>query len=223
MNMKCLSDTQIIAGLRDALSQSAEGLRKAAPYYTEARERGLDLSGFTNPTLSYLPDVASGRLDAEILVRFGGFAPALAAAATLVPEVQRDLLANGGKVKVLEASGETREARLADLSAAMLRQVVGQGRVRSPDEQKQHMAPAPRPLATRKPVEPDEWDLRGALDSSQMVELEKRAGEAGMTPAQYAVQCMVSHRRLKDKVAVVTRDTRRNLAAALSRRTQPQA
>lgn len=221
MNLKRLSNTAIIAGLLDGLSQSAEGLRKAAPYYVEARERGLDLSGFTSPVLSYLPDVASGKLDAEMLVRFGGFAPVLAVAAGLLPEDQKAILANNGKVQVVESTGKVCEVRLADLSSAVLRQVVGEGRVRTPAEQKLHMAPAPRPVVSRVPTvqrdEPDEWDLRGALDSTQMVHLEKRAAEAGMTPAQYAVQCMVSHRRIKDKVATVTRETRRELQAALAR------
>lgn len=222
MNLKRLSNTAIIAGLLEGLGMSAEGLRKAAPYYVEARERGLDLSGFTSPVLSYLPDVASGKLDAEMLVRFGGFAPALlAVAATLVPEDQKAVLANNGKVQVVESTGKVCEVRLADLSLAVLRQVVGEGRVRTPTEQKLHMAPAPRPVVSRVPTvqrdEPDEWDLRGALDSTQMVHLEKRAAEAGMTPAQYAVQCMVSHRRIKDKVATVTRETRRELQAALAR------
>lgn len=214
MNMKRLSNTAIIAGLREGLAMSAEGLRKAAPYYVEARERGLDLSGFTSPMLSYLPDVASGKLDAEILVRFGGFAPVLAVAATLVPEEQQAVLANDGKVQVVESSGKVREARLADLSAATLRQVVGQGRVRTPAEQKQHMAPAPRPVASRVSRDPSEWDLRNAMDSSQMVDLQKRADKAGITPAEYAVRCMVSHRRLKDKPTTVTAETRRGLQEA---------
>lgn len=221
MNMKQMSNEQIIAGLQAGLSLSAKGLCEAAPYYVEARERGLDLSGISSPMLAYLPDVAAGRLDAEMLIRFGGLPPVMAAVATLLPEEQRAVLANDGKINVIDPSGKVREARMAGLSKAQLSQVIDtkQGRIRTTAEQRPHLS------ATSRPVRPvasrDEWNLREALSAEQMVQVTANAEKLGITPAEYAVRCMVNYKWIKDKPAHVTAETRHNLEAALSRRPQP--
>lgn len=123
--------------LSSALTISAAHLVYLAAIWAELELRGEDLSDLRSGLAIYLPMIASGRVDAEAVVRFAGQTMLLRAIAQLPLDRQRALLA-GEEVEVVELiDGEpaTRKLQAAQLNAAAVRQVFDGERVRTTAEQ----------------------------------------------------------------------------------------
>lgn len=223
MNLKRMSIEQLLAKLREASAATGASLKQMALVWTELAGRGHDMSHYNSPLAIYFPDIAGGKLAPEMALLYGGNATIMAHVATLVPEEQAKLIANGGVVELLDSSGRTpRAAPLAGLTAAKVRQVIGEGRIRTPAEQRRHIPP---PAPERRPTlremlkkNPTMFDITDHIDMAQSHEIQDKAEKAGIEPAEWIVRQLVTRRLLRDKLAPVTRETRKKLQAALGRR-----
>jgi hypothetical protein len=151
--LKAMSDKELLEKLDRALKVTEAGLRLAAVYWMELSSRGATAgTGITVPWSAYLPAVAAGRLDPRMILAYGWSPGMLDIVADLVPEDQAKIAnprepiplvvpdADGG-LKTIMRSPEL-------MKASELRQVFGDGRIRTPDEQRPHVAMPPvRPAA----------------------------------------------------------------------------
>jgi hypothetical protein len=165
--------------------------------------------------------VASGKLEPEMLLIYGGRSEVLSKIATLVPEEQKRLVSDKGRVQVIDTvKGAPRSVRLMDLTIPKLNQVIGGGRIRMPDEQRSHV-PAARSTYRKAVARP--LDLAPALALNQWTALCNAAEKAGRTPEQQLVWWAVQFRKLPDAPVPVTKATREKLNRALNRRAAASA
>lgn len=215
MNLKRLTVAQLRTEFNKAVANTAAGLRRMAVIWVELKERGEDMSAFTNPLLSFLPAVASGKLEPEMLLIYGGRSDVLSKIATLVPEEQKRLASGEGRVQIIDTvKGAARSVRLMDLTIPKLNQIIGDGRIRTPDEQRPHV-PAARSTYHKPAARP--LDLAPAMAMNQWTKLCDIAEKAGRTPEQQLVWWAVQFRKLPDAPVPVTRETREKLSRALNR------
>jgi hypothetical protein len=124
--------------LARSLTLSALHLVRLAAIWSELERRGEDLTDLRSGLAVYLPMIASGRLDAEAVVRFAGNRSLLHQLLTLPIEEQRRL-AQGGTVPVAiqDSGGGYRVAQTPAylLTARLAQRVFGDGHIRPPAEQ----------------------------------------------------------------------------------------
>lgn len=129
--------------LRDELARtltlSAQTLQRLAGIWQELERRGEDLSDLRAGLAGYLPLIAAGQLDAEVVVRFAGNKTLLGTISRLpLPEQHR--LAIGGNVEILNIDENGNEVVTQvpahALSATQARQIFADGWVRKPEEQR---------------------------------------------------------------------------------------
>lgn len=141
-----MTHDELWAGLTEALKLTEHSLRLVAAYWVELQNRGEDLSGTDVPWSAYLPAVAAGTLDPRLILAYGWNDGLLAAVAALVPEDQARIVNPRHRLPILvpNAEGtafEIRERQPSVMKLAELRQVFGDGRIRTPEEQRKHTPP----------------------------------------------------------------------------------
>lgn len=139
MELGNLSNQELRSRLAQSLSLSAKHLAYLAAVWGELEKRGEDLSDLRSGLTAYLPQIAAGRLDAEVVVKFAGQPTVLQSLAQLSLDKQRSIV-RGEPIEVLtvNAAGEYEVTKTPAymLSASQARLVFSAGKVRTPDEQK---------------------------------------------------------------------------------------
>lgn len=134
-----LSTQALRAELARALTVSAQTLRHLAIVWRELESRGEDLSDLRTGLATYLPLIAAGQLDAEVVVRFAGSKTILQLVSRL-PIDEQHRLATGGTVDVITVDGDgtpsTRAVPAYALTAMQARLAFDDGRIRHPEEQR---------------------------------------------------------------------------------------
>lgn len=147
-----MSNQQLRAELARSLTLTAGQLRRLAVIWRELEHRGEDLSDLRTGLAVYLPQIASGQLTADAVIRFAGQPTVLRAISTL-PTDDQQRLAAGDKVTVLTAqqdgSFSAVDLPAHTLTPSLARLVIGPGRLRSADEQRAILEDA-KLSATRK-------------------------------------------------------------------------
>lgn len=156
-------DTPTLRGeLARVLTVTAETLAYLAAVWRELERRGEDLSELRTGLGQYLPLIAAGQLDAEVVVRFAGRQAVLRAVATL-PLSEQQRLARGGSVPVLtiDESGRPVETDVAAtlLTGQQVRLAFDHGRIRSVTEQRNMLGSA-RVAASRRRVGSRSYRMR---------------------------------------------------------------
>ena len=124
-----------------------------AKTWADLKGRGKDLSKFEkDPLLRYFPSVASGKLLPVVLLRYAGIGSILAMVANLSIEDQKRVASEDAKVSLLRHDGSIEDVPLFGMRVSEARQVLGDGSIRSPEEQREVMAPPPKPYSPRKKV-----------------------------------------------------------------------
>ena len=120
--------------LARSLNLSAEHLVRIALIWQELTRRGEDLSDLRTGLTEYLPDIAAGRLDANVVVRFAGRKTHINALRLLPAEEQRRLL--DSEIDVVDDNGDIARARLDQIPAAQVRFVLSDHGIRPIPEQR---------------------------------------------------------------------------------------
>jgi hypothetical protein len=200
-SLKSISTAEVWAIFKAALTHTAEGYRTMAQAWCELKERGEDLSAYSNPLLSMLPLVNVGALMPEMMVKYAGYPTLLRYTASLVPEEQTRLVDMTDTLPVLVTleNGETvtKSIRPIALSAPQLRQVFGDGRIRTPTEQKRHMPTPPRAVPASPAAAPTaSFNLLPALDDAQAKTLIEAAARDGLSIAELVVRFLIIDKRI---------------------------
>ncbi len=136
---------QLRQELMQAIGITARTLGYLAQVWAELERRGEDLSDLRSGLMVYLPLIAEGRLDPELVVRCAGQAGLLKAAAEVPLEEQRRMLEHG--VALLEAGDDGSVAEVLRpverLTAPEVRRVFAGSTIRRPAEQAKLIAPEP--------------------------------------------------------------------------------
>ncbi|OWY39355.1 hypothetical protein CEK28_08525 [Xenophilus sp. AP218F] len=148
-----LSSQMLREELAKSIELSARHLMRLAAIWMELERRGEDLSDLRVGLAAYLPHIAAGQLSADAVLRFAGQRTLLNMVATLpIDEQQR--LARGGAVKLLTQNPDGDIVEIDTpahaLTAAQVRQVFDQGKIRTPAEQRPRLqlhAAKPKPKA----------------------------------------------------------------------------
>ena len=139
------------AELARALTLTAQQLTYLAAIWRELEHRGEDLSALRSGIASYLPQIAAGTLDAEIVVRYAGQKMLIAAVGRMPIERQR-LLAEAGHIAVahFDDGGQRIEVDtpLHRLAASDIRIAFGELGPRSTEDQFR-MLTKPKPRSSR--------------------------------------------------------------------------
>lgn len=134
-----LSTQSLRDELARALTLSAHTLQRLAIIWQELERRGEDLSDLRTGLASYLPLIAAGQLDAEVVVRFAGNKTLLGSISRL-PVSEQHRLATGGNVEILTFAEDGSEiitpVPAHALSATQARQIFADGWIRNPEEQR---------------------------------------------------------------------------------------
>lgn len=147
-----LSTEELRRELAAALTLSAQHLRYLALVWRELEARGEDLSELRQGLAAYLPLIAAGTLEAEVVVRYAGHTTLLHALTLLPVERQRALLAGEPiPIIIIDAAGryERREMPAHALTATQIRLALAPGRIRTGEEQQALLEQARSARATR--------------------------------------------------------------------------
>ena len=139
------SDLDLIEAYKRAIGRSSEGLREAACIWCALKDRGRNMDDLQGPFVEYFPAIATGQLLPQVLFTCGGSLKLVEVIATLVPEDQAKLMQPSAEVRVLLPTGAVEQRKPADLPIAVARQVFGDGRIRTPEEQRPFVAPPRQP------------------------------------------------------------------------------
>lgn len=138
--------------LVSALTMTARQLGYLATIWKELERRGEDLSELRMGIAAYLPMIANGKLDADLVVKYAGQKMLLAAAAKLTLAEQHKL-AESGYVTVLKLDGLGQRTEvqtpLHRLAANDVRHIFGETHIRTIDEQFLLLAKAKKPAAKK--------------------------------------------------------------------------
>jgi hypothetical protein len=165
---KSMTDNMTTDDLLNAMQEAAtwrsrEGVLEMAKCYAELRRRrelshptaGGQFRGVRGKFFPLLQEVANGKLLAEVLFRFFGCLSFVELFVGVDMADQAKLAMDGASVAFLDHHGMVKQVRVAGMRVVDLRQVIGGGRIRTPVQQKRHLAPPPAPYRPRKPaVEP---------------------------------------------------------------------
>lgn len=138
LNLSAIDTLTLKAELAKALTVTAKHLVYLAAVWHELESRGEDLSNLRTGLAIYLPQIAAGRLDADLVIRYAGQKMLLGAMAKLSISDQQALL-DSGCVTVAKSGerGEVIEVStpLHHLAATDIRMIFGEHGVRPPAEQ----------------------------------------------------------------------------------------
>lgn len=201
--IKKLSVEELISEFQNAMNTTVECISKMATIWVELIDRGYDMKsmGFDRSFIEYLPQVASGKIRPEVMLRYSSSPGLIEAIGNAREDVQIDLSRPNATVPVLMSSGKTENLRVAGVNVSTLaRQIIDHktGGIRTIEEQR-HFLPPKRPV-TPAPVGRDEpetdaeflaqFDLLTALNDAQQEWVMNKASAIGLTPAQFAVDCI---------------------------------
>lgn len=136
--IKVLSTPELRRALADALTVTAKSLSYLATIWRELESRGEDLSELRHGMAVYLPQIADGTLESELVVRYAGQRRLLAALAQLPMEQQRRFAQTGSidVVSIDENNNRIVENKpLHYLSSADVSFIFNGTRVLNADEQ----------------------------------------------------------------------------------------
>jgi hypothetical protein len=186
--LQAMSNEQLQTGFNNALKFTAESIRVAAAYWVELQSRGVDVSDTGIPWASHFPAIASGRLDPNMILAYGWNDAVLAIVSDLVPEEQAKIANPNEKIPLLvpdESGTDFKTIMRAPkvMKASEFRQVFGDGRIRTPDEQRKYATPLiSRPSPSAKAEETDnveeshaDLDLFNALTPVQRDQVRRYA------------------------------------------------
>lgn len=145
------STEQLKALLSDAIGMTARIIARMAIIWRELEARGEDLSEFRTGLLAYLPRVAAGELDPEVLVRCSGQSLLLGALSRLPLDEQRRVLTDGVDIVEIRPDGavETVRRHVEDLGSVEVRRAFVGDQVR-PAQQQLSMISAPAVRSAQK-------------------------------------------------------------------------
>lgn len=151
--------------LAQALELSAHHLVRLAAIWAELERRGENLQNLRTGLAVYLPQIAAGKVDAELIVRFAGQHTLLNRMAALPISEQRRLLSSGvlSVAEQISTGIQVREIPLSHLSAVQARLAIDDGRVRPPQEQEALLISEGGPVKRRRRRVKYE-DIPGALE-----------------------------------------------------------
>lgn len=135
--LKHVSTEELKRHLAVSLEFTARHMMYMAGIWRELENRGEDLSELAQGLAAYLPLIAHGKIDAELVVRLAGQKRLLAALSSLPIDAQRSISIAGYIEVVKEIEGElvTIKTPLNAVSSADINKVVAGGRIRTPEEQ----------------------------------------------------------------------------------------
>ncbi len=173
-----LSTEDLRDRLGEAITLTAQNLEKIAVIWAELERRGEDLSALRTGLTAYLPDIAGGRLDAGVVVRFAGRSTLLRILSRLSIRDQREYLA-GKPIEMahIDDSGElkTSSVSIDEVPATMMRIVFSDRGVRSAVEQARMIAPVKRAVrASGRPIK-----VTVLLSEAEYESLQAHAKNAG--------------------------------------------
>ena len=136
--------------LAQSLTLTARHLAYIAAIWGELERRGEDLSALRSGLSIYLPQIAAGTLDAELVIKYAGQRMLLHAMSKLPIHTQKEL-AKTGEVPLAQVAenGEmlSSQVSLQRLSAADLRFVFAESKLRPLPDQYRMMANRKKPRA----------------------------------------------------------------------------
>lgn len=144
------SDAELIEAYKRAIGRSAEGLKEAACIWCALKDRGRNMDDMQGPFVEHFPAIAAGRLLPEVIFTCGGSLKLVEVIAALVPEDQAKLARPGAEVQVLMPTGDVERRNPAELSITVAKQVLGDGRIRTPEEQRPFLVPQRQPQVSPK-------------------------------------------------------------------------
>ena len=133
------------AELARVLKISARDLLYLAAIWKELERRGEDLSDLKRGMGVYLPMIAAGVLDAEIVVKYAGHRMLLNAIAALPVSTQKTLVDGRPLPLVMYSENDgwaSRDVPIGAMTVAQIKQVLDGGRIRTADEQFERLAKA---------------------------------------------------------------------------------
>jgi hypothetical protein len=178
-----MTPEQLWSGLQQAIKLTERGLRLAAIYWIELKNRGQDLSRVDVPWSNYFAAVATGKLDPRLILSYGWHDGLLSMVADLVPEDQAKIVNPRSKIPLLvpNADGTAFDTVLrspAGMKVSELQQVFGDGRIRNPDEQRKYAPPLnhrPTPRLNGSDDPGPDLDLFNALTPEQRQQVRRYA------------------------------------------------
>ena len=138
------------ARLAEAIGVTVRTLSYLAAVWNELERRGEDLSDLRGGLMTYLPMIAAGRLDPEIVVRCAGQVTLLKAAAGVPVKIQRQLIERGARVVELDAGVVVeRVVPVDELTVVQVRRVFASDGLRLPAEQARILSGPPQRASGR--------------------------------------------------------------------------
>lgn len=190
-----------------SIGATVEGLANAAIAYAEMKNRGMDLSFITKKWAAALELISGQGLKPELVIKFFGDTDLLRSLAAIVPEDQEKLVPPEVKIPVL-CGTQVINLPPAGLSENQRKQVFGDGRIRTPAEQKPYAVPPkpyqPRAVAAQPAIaspsamrmeeaKPDaDWDVHGCLTIRQRKAVIVAAAKSGISPAAWVARLTVA-------------------------------
>ena len=174
-NIQAVPSHDLRRALAQAIGITAKTLAYLAEIWRELERRGEDLSDLRSGLMLYLPLVASGRLEPELVVRCAGQTMLLRAASELPLDQQRELLRTGAQIATTDADRQSVVVHkpLERLSAAEVRRLFSMGRVRAAQEQMQMLAPVTGSRASKSVA------ITVTITQAEYEELKSRATARG--------------------------------------------
>ena len=138
--VKSMTIQDLKAELAKTLTVTAEYLMYVAAIWRELETRGEDLSELRQGMMSYIPLIATNQLDARLVVNYAGQKTLLSSMAKL-PLKEQQKLAEKGSLDVVILGDDNqqliKEVKISDLTAAQVYQAIGDGKIKTPEQQYQ--------------------------------------------------------------------------------------
>lgn len=126
--------------LAKTLTVTAEYLMYIAAIWRELESRGEDLSELRHGMMTYIPLIATNQLDARLVVNYAGQKTLLSSMAKL-PLKEQQKLAEKGTLDVVILGDDNqqliKEVKISDLTASQVYQAIGDGKIKTPEQQYQ--------------------------------------------------------------------------------------
>ena len=126
--------------LAKTLTVTAEYLMYIAAIWRELESRGEDLSELRHGMMTYIPLIATNQLDARLVVNYAGQKTLLSSMAKL-PLKEQQKLAEKGTLDVVILGDDNqqliKEVKISDLTASQVYQAIGEGKIKTPEQQYQ--------------------------------------------------------------------------------------
>lgn len=200
---RTMSTEELFAEFNACTVRVSEGLYRMAVIWVELENRGQDLSVIKTPFRSFFPAIASGQMLPDVALQYGGNIKKVELVSKLVVEDQRKIVGDDARVALLTRTPDggtaVTQVKPAEMRLTEARQVFGDGRIRTPDEQAKFLPKEPGPQVaapSAAEVNLEEFDLLAELSQRQCVELANLAAAKKMTPAAFVVDLLIRTRAI---------------------------